>query len=840
MSLFYTSVDRHGNNILFRGYNKGKYIKRKIKFKPTLYIPSQKPSDLKTLNNITVSPIEFDSMSEAYEFCKQHDEVDNFKIYGTQNYVHQAISDIFFHEDVPWDINQINVTSIDIEVQSDSGFPQPNLAHWPITAIAMRSSVDGVYHCWGLGDYDKTKTQNTELVIEYTKCADEQELLKRFIAHWEYRYPDIVTGWNSRLFDMVYLVNRIGFILGEGYRAKLSPWLLIKEGTIEISEKQHQVFDIVGIQQLDYMDLFKKFAYKYGTQESYKLDHIANTVLGLKKLDYSEYSNLFDLYKNDHQKFIDYNIRDVSLVDKMEDKLGLISLCLTIAYKGLVNYSEAFGPVNMWDALIFNELRRNNIIVPPKESKTKTRQIEGAFVKDPICGMHKWVVSFDVASLYPHIIMQYNMSPETIVNSANPNANVEKLLNEIAITIPENYCMSATGQYFRTDIDGVLPKMIQKLYNERNFVKKEMLALEQQLEQETDPNNKKYLEKETVKRYNQEQAIKILMNSLYGAMSNEFFRYYDMRIAESITITGQLTIQWAEKRINQYLNKLLKTDGSDYVIAIDTDSLYINFGPLVDKVYGDDVDVIKGVQFLDKVCIEKISPILANGYQELKDYLNAPVQKISMKREIIADKGIWTGKKHYILNVHNSEGVQYSEPKLKMKGIEAVKSSTPAACRKHIKDALVVIMNEDEQALQKFVQQFREQFMQLSFEDVAFPRGVKGLSKYRDPSTVYSKGTPIHVRGALLFNELLKKHGIKNIAPIQDGEKIKFCYLQMPNPLHDNVISCTDYLPKQFNIDKYIDRELQFEKSFLEPLKSITNVIDWRVERTATLEDLFL
>jgi DNA polymerase elongation subunit (family B) len=400
--------------------------------------------------------------------------------------------------------------------------------------------------------------------------------------------------------------------------------------------------------------------------------------------------------------------------------------------------------------------------------------------------------------------------------------------------------MSATGQYFKTDVDGVLPKMIQKLYNERNVVKKQMLDIDQKLEQEKDPTNRKFYEKESTKRYNQEQAIKILMNSLYGAMSNEFFRYYDIRIAESITITGQLTIQWAEKRINQYLNKLLKTNDTDYVIAIDTDSLYINFGPLVRKILGDEVDIMKGVEFLDKVCQEKISPILADGYKELKDYLQAPIQKISMKREIIADKGIWTGKKHYILNVHNSEGVQYAEPKLKMKGIEAVKSSTPAACRKHIKEALVVIMNNDESELQKFVQDFRDKFMELPFEEVAFPRGVKGLSKYRDPSTIYSKGTPIHVRGALIFNTLLKKYDIKNIAPIQDGEKIKFCYLQMPNPVHDNVISCTDYLPKQFNIDKYIDREMQFEKSFLEPLKSITNVIDWRVERTASLEDFFL
>jgi len=638
---------------------------------------------------------------------------------------------------------------------------------------------------------------------------------------------------------MVYLVNRIAQILGEAYAKQLSPWGIIKEGIVTIGDRDNQVFDLIGIQQLDYMDLFKKFAYKYGTQESYKLDHIANTVLGLKKLDYSEYTSLFDLYKQDHQKFIDYNIRDTSLVDKMEEKLGLVSLCLTIAYKGLVNYSEAFGPVNMWDALLYNELRRKNIVVPPKVAKVKSRQIEGAHVKDPICGMHKWVVSFDVASLYPHIIMQYNMSPETINDRTHGNVSVEQLLNRIPITKLENHCMAATGQYFSTVDGGILPRMVQNLYNERNVVKREMLEIEQQLEKAVNANDKRYFEKESIKRYNQEQAIKILMNSLYGAMSNEFFRYYDMRIAESITVTGQLTIQWAERKINGYLNKLLKTDDKDYVIAIDTDSLYINFGPLVDNILGFDCDVQKAVEFLDKVCSTKISPFLAEGYEELRQYLGCVVQKISMKREIIADKGIWTGKKHYVVNVYNSEGVQYAEPKLKMKGIEAVRSSTPAVCRDSIKKAINVIMNTDEQTLQKFISDFRDRFNTLPFEDVASPRGVRGMDKYKDAASIYMKGTPIHVRGALLFNMILKQKKIANVAPIQDGDKIKFAYLKMPNPIHDNVIAASGYLPSEFDIDKYIDRDMQFDKTFLEPLKSITNAIDWRTERIATLEDFF-
>lgn len=840
MSLFYTSVDRHGNNILFRGYKNGKQVKKKIEYYPTFYVPSKEDVGLKTLEGHNVIPINPGTMRDCRQWLEENKDVGGRRVYGTTNYVHQFISDAFL-EDCPWDYSLINVTSIDIEVQSDQGFPEPGEARFPITAIALRSSTDKIYYCWGLGEFDKSNTINTDLHIEYVQCQDEKELLKRFCAHWQRIQPDVLTGWNSRLFDTVYLINRITNTIGESYAKLLSPWAILKPSSIEISGRELPVYDIVGVQQLDYLDLFKKFGYKYGTQESYKLDAIANVVLGKKKIDYSEYASLFDLYKYDHQKFIDYNIRDTALVDQLEDKLGLISLCMTISYKGLVNMSEAFGPVNLWDALIYNELKRNNIVVPPKEMKTKTRQIEGAYVKVPINGMHKWVVSFDVASLYPHIIMQYNMSPETIVNNTYPTrVYVDQLLRQPELHIPDGHCMTAIGQYFKTDTKGFFPKLVQNLYNERNVVKKEMLKYEQEAE-EALGETKKNLEKEVVKRYNQEQAIKILMNSLYGAMSNEFFRYYDMRIAESITVTGQLTIRWAEKRINEFLNKILKTEDVDYVIAIDTDSLYINFGPLVHKVFGGDPSVEEGVKFLDSVCKEKIDGILTKGYQELKEYLQAPEQKISMKREVIADKGIWTGKKHYILNVYNREGVQFAEPKLKTMGIEAVRSSTPAVCRKMILDAIEVIIQTDEVRTQQYIQEMKEKFFKLRPEDIAFPRGISNLDKYVDGSDIYRKGTPIHVRGTLLYNYYVKRLKIDTKhPPIYTGEKIKFLYLKVPNRIGENVIAFSSILPEEFGVHDQVDYDTQFDKAVVEPLRTITEAIGWEVEKRATLEDFFV
>lgn len=479
--MFYTSINRHGNNILYRGYEDGRPVKRKIMYSPTLYVPSRTQTELRTLQGRHVAPIQPGTMRDCYEFCNKHADVEGFTIYGTQNYLHQFTSDTFLDK-CEWDRAMVDVASIDIEVQSDSGFPYPNVAKFPVTAITLRSSRDNVYYCWGLGDYDVTKTVVQDAVIKYVKCADENELLERFILHWSKNYPDVITGWNSRLFDIVYIVNRIKNLFGDELANKLSPWGIIKHSEIDIGGKPHSVYELIGIQQLDYLDLFKKFGYTYGTQENYKLDTIAATVLGEKKLDYSEHGSLFNLYKEDHQKFLDYNVRDVQLVDKLEDKMGLITLAMTIAYWGLVNYSEVFGPVNMWDALIHNQLRRRGIVVPPKKSGHKERQIEGAHVKDPEPAMYKWMCSLDLNSLYPHLMMQYNMSPDTIINKVYPGISVDKLLDGYEPTLNEGECISATGQFYNTTFTGFIPTLIDHMYSQRSEFKKQALKAKQELE----------------------------------------------------------------------------------------------------------------------------------------------------------------------------------------------------------------------------------------------------------------------------------------------------------------------------------------------------------------------
>lgn len=828
---FYTSVNRYGNHILYRGFEGGEKVARRIPYEPTLFVPSTEDTGWKSLDGGFVAPVVRDSMRDAGDYLKQYQHVENHPIYGMTNYVTQYIADKF-PDDIKFERDKVNVTTIDIEVASDEGFPHASEAAHPVIAITCKNNIDNIYYVWGLYDYDASNSIMQEHPVEYVKCTDEVDLLLRFLDFWndDRTCPDIVTGWNSRLFDIPYLVNRVYNMIGRDHTKKFSPWGIVDRKDIVIAGRTNIAYEMLGIQQLDYYDLFRKFGYTYGAQESYKLDHIAHVVLGERKLSYDEYGSLHTLYKEDYQKFIDYNIKDVELVDRLEAKLDLITLAMTMAYRGGVNYSETFGTTSIWDAIIYRILNKKRIVVPPREDKIK-HPYPGAYVKEPQVGMHDWVCSFDLNSLYPNIIVQYNMSPETIIEGKVPDVDVDKLLAGTAGTNSIDSTLAASGIRFRSDKPGIIPDVIRQYYQERVDIKERMLSAKQ--EYESSPSKK--LENEIATLENQQMAIKILMNSLYGALGNNYFRYFDYRIAEAITTTGQLSIRWAERAINREMNKILKTVDDDYVIAIDTDSLYIRMQGLVDKFEPKDA-----VKFLDKFCEEHLEKILEKAYADLHELMNSVENRMVMKREAIADRGIWTAKKRYILNVHNNEGVQYTEPKLKVMGIEAVKSSTPQVCRDKLKEIFSVIINGGEAETQKFIADFRKEFCKLGPEEVSFPRGLSDMNKWAHRETIYSKATPIHVRGSLLYNHWIRKLDLlKKYEIINQGEKIKYCYLKVPNTIKENVISFNAVLPKELNLHRHIDYNMMYDKAFVEPLSTILDSIGWSVEPKATLEGFF-
>ena len=828
---FYTNVQMVGDNFLVRGYENGKHFMTREKFYPTLFVPSKRKTKYKTLEGDYVEAIDPGTVRECREFYKKYDEIENFKIYGNDRYIYQYISENYPEEEIKFDVSKIKITTLDIEVKSENGFPDVESASQEILLISIQDYNTKQIRTWGQGSFN-----NKQDNVIYKGFNSEYELLCDFINWWmvEENTPDVITGWNIQLYDIPYLTRRLDRVVGEKLKKRFSPWGLVTEDEIWIAGRKHITYDVGGITQLDYLNLYKKFTYK--AQESYRLDHIASVELGQKKLDHSEFDTFKDFYTQGWQKFVEYNIIDVELVDRLEDRMKLIELAIVMAYDAKANYADVFSQVRMWDTIIYNYLKKRNIVIPPKERSDKSEKYAGAYVKEPIPGKYDWVVSFDLNSLYPHLIMQYNISPETLIDARHPTVTVDKILSE-DVTIDSEYAVCANGAQYRKDVRGFLPELMEKIYKDRTIYKKKMLEAKQQYEK----RKTKKLEKEIARCNNIQMARKIQLNSAYGAIGNQYFRYYKLANAEAITLSGQVSIRWIEDRMNAHINKILKTEDVDYVIASDTDSIYLNLGDLVDRVYeGREKTSESVVSFLNKVCEVEFEKYIEGSYETLAKYVNAYDNKMVMKRENIADRGIWTAKKRYILNVWDSEGVRYEEPKLKMMGIEAVKSSTPAPCRQMIKDALKLMMNGTEEDVIDFIDKSRKEFKSLPPEDISFPRTVSNVKKYHANSTIYAKGTPIHARGALLFNHYVKKKKLTNkYSLIENGEKIKFCYLKKPNIIQENVISFIQDFPKELDLVKYVDYDLQFDKSFVEPLRTILDAIGWNVEKTVNLELFF-
>ena len=826
---FYKNVIEHKGKLLVRGIKDGKEYQEKVNYKPTFYSITQEQSEYKTLEGQNLKPIQFDSIDASRRF-KRDVATSNSPIYGLERYHYQYIGKNF-PNDVEWSKDKIKIFTLDIETTCENGFPDVENPQEQLLCITVKNQSNKQILTWGVGDF---KTDRED--VTYVKCKTESHLIMEFMKFWMKNYPDVITGWNTKFFDLPYLMNRIKMIAGDKVINKMSPWHLVRREEITVMGRPQTVYTLYGTVMLDYFDLYKWFIPT--KQESYKLDYIGQVELGEGKDD-SPYDTFKDWYTNDFQSFVDYNIQDVEIVDKLEDKLGLIELALTIAYESKVNYDDIFSQVRVWDTLIANHLMSKKICVPPREDHVKESKYEGAYVKEPLEGMHKWVVSFDINSLYPHIIVQYNISPEKILGVKSQGISVNNLLYgkaKLGYLKTEGACIAPNGATFKNDNQGFLPEMIETMYKERVIYKKRMLKAKKEYQK----NKTEELKKEIARCHNIQWARKIALNSAYGAVGNQYFRYYDVRQASAITTAGQFIIRFIENKMNEYLNGVLQTMGkADYVVASDTDSIYLVLDKLVEKTCKDKSDN-EVVDFLNKVCEQKLEPYIEKCFAELSDYTNSFKNAMVMKREVIANKGIWTAKKRYMLNVLDDEGVRLAKPKLKIMGIEAIKSSTPEVCRSKIKEAINLIMTSTEKDLQNFVADFREEFSKMTAEQVSFPRSCNHIKRYYDSNSIFKKGTPIHVKGALIYNHHIKRLKLAYKYPyINEGDKIKFVKLKDPNPFKFDVVSYMGRLPQEFELDKYIDYDTQFQKTFIDPLSFILNSIGWKVEEEANLELFF-
>lgn len=1192
----YTNVKQYGNNILYRGIHNGTPIQKKVPYKPSLFVPTNEHSSYKTLYGENLKKIDFKDIKSAKDFVKQHEDIENFKIYGNTKYEYCLISDLY-KKNVKWDINNIRIAIFDIEVNSDpetGGFASPQDPTQPIISIALKFLNESKFYLFGCEEFDAPDD------VIYIKCKDEWTLLKKFIEIWSIKYPDIYSGWLSEGFDIIYLINRCNKILGESETRKLSPWgIIFDKKTRKFNPKFNRYeeevsYSIIGISSLDYIDLYKKYQPGGMSKESYKLDYICSEEINEHKTEFE--GSLHNLYTSDKQKFYEYNVQDVRLVENLDNKCKLFELALTLAYYTKTNYEDIYHQTRLGDALCFNSLREQNIQIPTI-NKNEFTEFKGAFVKPPITGLYKWIATIDAASLYPSSIVTFNISPETLVDSKDytqsmrgilqNNISVETILKgeiDLSSLKKDNVCLTPNGQFFRRDKKGFIPAIVEKLFNERKLHKKKMLTYQNQFETEIDEHKKKEL-LGLISKYNALQnSLKLVANSIYGSLGNAFFRWYDVRLAEAITLCGQTTNRWVIENVNNYLNSLLGLN-KDYVLSSDsithytpiyisyikgnnrlidiitidelaekygnnnwiidargkefceleniyswsdsgwikihrvirhkllphkkiirilthtgcvdvtddhslllpnkekispknafvgmellhnnvpvfdviynsiskeeaqilgfffgdgscgeylckcgkkstwainnssfelltkykllcekaypefnwvimdtikssgvyklsprvktrkgrriidfvkecrqkmyskkakviplnilhssddikkafweglydadgdkrskylridqkhqlsashifllasslghfvrinsridkqkvfslgmvnsfdkhpnlikksfeldysgyvydlttennhfaagvgklivhnTDSLIITLQDIIEKYIPTNISDEKIIKMVKKIADQKIQPEVDNFCKRLFDYCNVATPSISYKLEKICSSGVFVAKKRYALNVYSNEGVIYAKPKVKVTGLEIVKSSTPAVVKQALRECVNIILNENETQLQNFVNNFKNLFLKFSCEEIAFPRSANGISKYSDENQLYKKGTPINVRGSLLYNKLIKEKGLDSVYEyIKDGDKIKYCYLKLPNPLKENIISFPEKLPKEFAFGEFIDYNTMFEKSFMKPLRSISDVIGWELEQRNTIDRFF-
>lgn len=837
MSNFYTDVSILGNNILYRGYENGKRVQYKIEYSPKIYVKTHKKTDWRNLFDQYVEEIQPGNIQETRDFIKRYEDVDNFEIYGDIGYDVQFISDKFSGL-VDWDMSHLNSFVLDIETATeDSGFPNTDTAPEEILLITMKNMKTKQNITFLSREYTGAKLENCDLVL----CNDEYSLLSRFIDFWKQSDIDIITGWNVEGFDIKYIINRVKRILGEDRTKDLSPWGRIKEiKTKDDYGKATTLYEIVGVSIIDFRDLYKKFTYT--KQENYRLETIAQVELGCGKLDHSEFETFKDFYTNGWDKFVQYNTIDCDRVDELEDKMKLIELCLTMSFLAKINFTDVFSQIRMWDSIIFNHLKTKNVVIPPRSKASKNEQFEGAYVREPVPGFYNWVTSFDATSLYPSIIQTWNISLETFAGMYNGNITVKGLLNK-DYTFEENYTVAANGAMYRKDKVGMMPELIDVYMKKRKEAKSTMLKYESELEILKSKENYSKTEYKNIQnfisKYNNEQmAFKIAMNSLYGALGNAFFRYYTLENARAVTLSGQYIIISVGEYVKTKLDNMFKTT-YPWVIYQDTDSIYLSLEPIVNKFYKNmEPKVLTPI--LSKICKEKIDPIINECCHNLQRYTNVNRDCISFKLEAISSRGFWTGKKRYALNVFENEGVVYNEPKLKIMGLEVVKSSTPKVIREKLKKSVSLILNGTEQDVQEFIANVKEEFKSLSVDEISFPRGVNGIEKYSDSKLIYGLKCPIHTKGSLIYNHFLRELKLQNKYPmIGEGENIKYCYLKTPNPIKDEVIAFPVELPTEFNLGKYIDYDKQYEKTFLDPINGMLEAVGWSHEKKFSIDDFF-
>lgn len=847
-NFFYTYYKRRGNKILMRYVKDGeKYTIAMDNYQPSLYFPNQQSGNDEVVRSIYGEPLKkktFDCIKDAARFGKDYTEMGGSIMYGNRLFENQCIIEMFEGQTPEFKRNLIDIGIIDIETDYDD-FPNPQKCLYQIQQIDIKNTREQIHYSFGLKEFDEQKYAKVieKCNVVHVQFDTEHALLEAFVRHIEEKEYDMTSGWNSEDFDMPYIIERTRKILGKAMANRLSPFGLIYERETLNKWKNPVIkYEIVGLPHLDYMLVYQK--HTYTPRENHKLDTIAQAEGVAGKTDFSEVAgSLKELWEVDPDLYIAYNIQDVEIIDDLDKKLGLFDLVFTLAYLTLSNYEDAMGTTRIWEQLIAKHLYNGNIAPLFNQVDTPVREFEGAFVHPTQSGKHDWATSFDLDSLYPHIIQQVNIGPETIVPHhklpeeikaiVHPKNNVTKLLErkiDTSILKKYNLSMAANGVFYTKEKQSFFSQLMESIYSDRVTYK----AKKKEAQKKLKAGDKSY--SDLVDQYdNMQMGLKIILNSGYGALGNQHFLYFMVDTAESITTTGQLVNKWCSYQTNDFLCDLFKKK-DNYIISGDTDSFYLSLAPLGNnlmKKYDGDKDRV--VSKLDEFC-GIIGKKLHKQCDDLAEYLNSYKQAMHWSREVIAESAILVAKKKYVMKVLDDEGLRVTnDPKYKIMGMESVKGSTPAWAKALLVDCYKLALNATEADLHNRVSKFEKEFYTYAIEDIAIPTGVNNILKYADKDKIFAKGSPKQVKAALIHNWVVEKKGLKISPIVKDGSKIRVVTLRKPNPINQSVIGFDGELPKEFGLHEYVNKKELFEKGFLDPLKLFLEVINWNHEEVNTL-----
>lgn len=809
----------------------GDRIDTEVPFTPFLYTEKDGASEGVS---IFKTPLKKHYFRNSFERTKFVNDTKNGRLFGNLPVDQQFLIETF-KEDVhkeEFSKFPLKVFFIDIETYSPNEFPVPSKAKDPVTLITILDTVSGKIHTWGLKNDYKPKLPN----VTYYKCDCEEDLFERFVNFWKKDPPDILTGWNTEMFDIPYIINRAKNLLGEEFIKQLSPVREINyRENFQKFGKDIGRWYISGISCLDYMEIYK--TYSKGDRESYSLNYIAEYELSEGKLAINA-TNLSSLADTDWENFVDYNIQDVDLLRKLEEKLNYLKIIRLLAYKGCTNFERALGKVSIVTGAMTLQAAKQGYIIPTFKNEVTREALEGGYVREPERGLKEAIVSFDVNSLYPNTIITLNISPETklgkiVTGDIEVDKEVQiKLVNGGSFTVTvdklkeflkkENVSLSKAGVLYSQKFKGVCPNLINSIYDERVYARKKMLELKKS-------KNKDKETTDSIQYFDTLQyTLKILLNSIYGTFANKHSAFMDIDNASSITLTGQAVAKAGGHIINQYAKDTFKIDES-LILSGDTDSLYITIQPILNKLGINlakdcviDPNVHTIVDAIDKHLGEKI-------LDWAREELNSADPRFVFKREAIADVGSFLMKKRYILRILDEEGVPMN--KFKYVGVELARSTTPKPVKAIIQKTIeTAFLTKDVKKTNEVFREAYDLFKNLNISEASFRKAVKEPDKYTAGAslTKFNKGTPCHVKAALAYNFLLEKLNLtKKYESIKSGQKVKFFYAAK-NPYGLDAIAFNGDYPTEFtNIT--IDYDKMFNKIVAPPIESVYEAIGWHL-----------